>query len=86
MHCLLTATKKYKKQELCHICKQELNDTCNADENYHRIWDHCHYTGEFRGPTHNICNLRCKTPKEIPLVFYNGSKSCQKSLKVSLSV
>ena len=23
---------------------------------------------------HNVCNLRYKTPKEIPLVFYNGSK------------
>ena len=23
---------------------------------------------------HNICNLRYKTPKEIPVVFHNGSK------------
>ena len=27
-----------------------------------------------RGTAHNICNLRCKTPKEIPVVFHNGSK------------
>ena len=26
-----------------------------------------------RGAAHNICNLRYKIPKEIPLVFHNGS-------------
>ena len=40
---------------------------------YHKVRDHCHYTGEFRGPAHNICNLRYKTPKEIPIAFQNGS-------------
>ena len=40
---------------------------------YHKVRDHCHYTGEFRGPEHNICNLRYKTPKEIPIAFQNGS-------------
>ena len=32
-----------------------------------------HYTGKFRGAAHSICNLRYKTPKGIPVVFYNGS-------------
>ena len=35
--------------------------------------DHCHYTGKYRGAVHNICNLRYKIPKEIPIVFHNGS-------------
>ena len=35
--------------------------------------DHCHYTGKYRGAAHDICNLRYKTPKEIPVVFHNGS-------------
>ena len=34
------------------------------------VRDHCHYAGKFRGAAHNICNLRYKTPKEIPVVFY----------------
>ena len=34
---------------------------------------HSHYTGKYRGAAHNICNLRYKTPKEIPVVFHNGS-------------
>ena len=40
---------------------------------YQKVRDHCHYTGRFRGAVHNICNLRYKVPKEIPVVFYNGS-------------
>ena len=28
---------------------------------------------KIREAAHNICNLRYKTPKEIPVVFHNGS-------------
>ena len=38
-----------------------------------KVRDHCHYTGKFRGAAHNICNLRYKIPKEIHVVFHNGS-------------
>ena len=40
---------------------------------YHKVRDHCHYTGKFRGAAHSICNLRYKIPREIPVVFHNGS-------------
>ena len=40
---------------------------------YHKVRDHCHYTGKYRGVAHNTCNLRYKTPKEIPVVFHNSS-------------
>ena len=39
----------------------------------YKVRDHCHYTGKYRGAAHNICNLRYKIPKEIPVVFHNGS-------------
>ena len=39
----------------------------------HKVRDHCHYTWKFRGAAHNICNLRCKIPKKIPVVSHNGS-------------
>ena len=29
--------------------------------------------GKYRGAAHNICNLRYKIPKEIPIIFHNGS-------------
>ena len=38
-----------------------------------KVRDHCHYTGKYRNAPHNICNLRYKIPKEIPIVFHNGS-------------
>ena len=41
-------------------------------KNY-KVRDHCHYTGKYRGAAHNICNLRYKILKEIPIVFHNGS-------------
>ena len=34
--------------------------------------DYCHYTGEYVGATHSICNLKCSVAKEIPIVFLNG--------------
>ena len=42
------------------------------DKKYHKVKDHCHYAGKYRGAAHNICNLRYKIPKEIPIVFHNG--------------
>ena len=38
-----------------------------------KVRDHCHYTGKYRGAAHNTCNLRYKVPKEISVVFHNGS-------------
>ena len=35
--------------------------------------DHCHCNRKFRWAAHNICNLRYKVPKKIPIVFHNGS-------------
>ena len=40
---------------------------------YHKLRDHCHYSGKYRGAAHNICDLRYQTPQEIPVVFHNGS-------------
>ena len=38
-----------------------------------KVRDHCDHTGKYRDAAHNICNLRYKVPKEIPVVFHNGS-------------
>ena len=69
---LLTAEEKiyHNKQKICYICKKEFN---NSDKKNYKVRDHCHYTGKYRGAAHNICNLRYKVPKEIPIVFHNGS-------------
>ena len=38
-----------------------------------KVRDHCHYTGKYRGAAHSNCNLNYKIPKEIQVVFHNGS-------------
>ena len=68
---LTTEEKIYhNKQKICYICKKEFN---NNDKKNYKVRDHCRYTGKYRGAAHNICNLRYKVPKEIPIVFHNGS-------------
>ena len=41
------------------------------DKTHHKVWDHCHYTGEYRGAAHVIFNLEYNIPKEITLIFHN---------------
>ena len=71
---MIPLTKKeeenYNNQKVCYICKKEFD---KSDKKYHEVRDHCHYTGKYREAAHNICNLRYKIPKEIPIVFHNGS-------------
>ena len=64
--------KKHNKQKVCHICKKRFS-TDDNNKKYHKVRDHCHYTGKYRGAAHDICDLRYKIPKEIPVVFHNGS-------------
>ena len=47
----------------CYICGFELGDD--------RVRDHCHFTGEYRGAAHNKCNLMCKKPRILPVIFHN---------------
>ena len=71
--------KSYKKQNFCYICKKGFStdddddDDDDDDKKYHKIRDHCHYTGKCRGAAHRACKLRYKTPKEISITFHNGS-------------
>ena len=60
----------HNKQKICYICEKEFEI---KDKKHHKVRDHCHYTGKYRGAAHMICNLRYKIPKEIPIAFYNGS-------------
>ena len=60
----------HNKQKICYICKKEFD---NNDKKQQKVRDHCQYTGKCRGAAHNICNLRYKVPKEIPVVFHNGT-------------
>ena len=61
--------ESYEKQTICYICEKEFS----TDKKNCKVRDHCHYTGRYRGAAHSSCNLRYQIPKDIPVVFHNGS-------------
>ena len=68
--------RSYEKQKVCYICKKEVctdeNDKSKFNLNC-KVRDHCHYTEKFRGAAHNICILRYKISRDMPVVFYTDS-------------
>ena len=65
--------KFYEKQKVCYVWKKGFSTNDDDNKKYRKVRDHCHYTRKFREAAHSICNLRYKIPKEIPVVFHNGS-------------
>ena len=57
--------KQFNKASDCWICGEELGND--------RVRDHCHFTGRYRGPAHNRCNLKYRNPKNISVFFHNLS-------------
>ena len=55
--------KSFGKAKFCHICSKELLKD--------KVRDHCHFTGQYRGAAHNSCNLQCRKPFTLPVIFHN---------------
>ncbi|CAH3033769.1 unnamed protein product, partial [Porites lobata] len=55
--------KLFEKAEFCHICNKELLED--------KVRDHCHFTGQYRGAAHSSCNLKCRKPLILPVIFHN---------------
>ena len=67
----------YEDQKKCHICNKKFWYDKNEKSKfklYKKVRDHCHFTGKLIRAAHNICNLRYKVPREIPVKFHNDSK------------
>ena len=62
-----------KIQKFDIFVKKNLKINIWKIKKYCKVRDHCHYTGEYRGAAHSICNLKYSVPKKIPIVFHNGS-------------
>ena len=63
--------REYDMATKCHICSEEIDD---EDEENHKVRDHCHILGHYRGPAHNSCNLNYNIkPKlwKLPVFFHN---------------
>lgn len=78
----------YDSDTLCSICKLPFE----PDEK--RVRDHCHFSGKYRGPAHNDCNLKFKESRFIPVIMHNLSgydahlliKKLSKKIDGSISV
>ena len=55
--------KSFKKAKYCSMCEEPLGED--------KVRDHCHFTGKYRGAAHNKCNLRCRKPRVLPVIFHN---------------
>ena len=55
--------KLFNAEVKCHICSRLLNGD--------KVRDHCHFTGKYRGAAHNKCNLMCRKPRVLPVIFHN---------------
>ena len=54
-----------KKQKSVMFVKKNLKN--------HKVRDYCHYTGEYRGAAHNICNSKYSVSKKNSVAFHIGS-------------
>ena len=57
----------YKNNNICRFCGKNIESD--------KVRDHCHLTGEYRGPAHKTCNINVtqKQRNFIPFVFHNFS-------------
>ena len=65
-------------QKICYICKEKFEDKIAKDKKYKdkkycKVTNNCHYTDEYRGSADSIYNLTFSVPKEILILFHNGS-------------
>ena len=58
---------EYMSSTRCHICFK------NFSQNDPKVRDHCHYTGKYRAPAHNNCNLRYRIRSHIPVIAHNSA-------------
>ena len=59
--------KLHRKHKLCYICKKGFSNDDNNKKD-HKVRDHCHYTGKYRGDAHDICNLSTNTKRNSCII------------------
>ena len=65
--------KSYNNAKICYICIEKFKNKYLKDKKYCKVKDHYHFTGEYRGAMHSICNLKYSVSKTIRIAFHNGS-------------
>ena len=60
--------KEFQSASKCHICEEEFS---RDEKSNGKVRDHFHFTGEYRGAAHSQCNLSCRKPMILPVLFHN---------------
>ena len=57
----------FENNNICRFCEKNIESG--------KVRDHCHLTGKYRGPAHNICNINLSQQQKniIPFIFHNFS-------------
>ena len=50
---LTKGKKAHRTSRRCYICKKKFS-TDDNNKRYHKVRDHCHYTGKYKGASHDI--------------------------------
>ena len=64
--------KSFQNAKICYISKEIFEDKNAKDKKYCKVTDHSHTEG-YRAAAHSLCNLKYSVPKEISVLFHNGS-------------
>ena len=59
--------EEYRNKTICRFCEKKIE--CG------KVRDHCHFTGDFRGPAHRKCNIIVTQKQSLftPSTFHNFS-------------
>ena len=59
----------FDKNNICRFCEKNIKPD--------KVRDHCHLTGNYRGPAHNTCNINVKQKDSnfIPFALHNSSNN-----------
>ena len=63
--------KRFNEATSCFACGGEFVPN---DKKLRKVFDHSHWTGEYRSAMHPQCNLQCRKEREFPVFFHNLSK------------
>ena len=57
----------FRNNNICQFCEKNIESD--------KVRDHCHLTGEYRGPAHSMCNINVTQDQSnfIPFIFHNFS-------------
>ena len=60
---------EFQASKQCYMCEEPFYED---SEKWHKVRDHNHATGEYRGAAHAACSLNKRRSTYIPVFFHNG--------------